>query len=176
MDKRFSVPTRGMFAIVADILIRPLMWFVTPFGESPQLTHTWNNIRVKRSKAEHLEAYAMVACEGDPKARPRRRRLDILFHLGGLLPHIPLFSIYGWSRYIVIEPVDWKGDWYIGWITADSAGASQIPIRDQVRMLIGPENVAFFGVRSTNFEQIKLREAGRGKLGDGGPFREVPLH
>src|SRR3989344_1948164 len=164
MDNRDSVPTRGMFAIVADILIRPLMWFVTPYGESPQLTHFWNNIRVARSAVNHLEAYAMVACEGDPRAKPRHRRLDIRFHLGA------------WPRYIVIEPVEWKNVWYIGWITADGAGASQIPIRGRVRMLIGPEDVAFFGVRESDYEQIELQKAGEGVRGGGRPFRRVPLH
>lgn len=166
MHPVFHVPPRGAIALLADRLIQPIMRMplITPRGESPQLTHFWNNMIVDRAETDHLEATAMVGCRSDPEAIPRRIRWDIRFHLGG------------WSRYTVIAPSDWDNTWYIGWITAEAAGVSQIPIRNRVRMLIGPEDVAFFGVRSTDYEQINLQEIAQGRIGNDGPFRQVPLH
>lgn len=164
MHPTFPVPPLGLLAVLANKFVYPLMVLIAPTGESPQLTHFWNNIRIERAEVEHLEAYAMVECEGDPRAKRRRGRWDIRFHINA------------WPQYLVIEPVDWKDNWYIGWIGAIAAGVSQVPIKGQVRMLIGPEHVAFFGVREGDYEQIDLRKVGRGVLGGGGKFRRVPLH
>lgn len=166
MSRRFYVPPRGIAARFADWLAYPVMRFpfITDWGESPQLTHFWNNIRFAREKTDGLDPELMVKCMGDPDAIIRRRRWDVRFHLGG------------WSRYVVLEPYEWRDDWYVGWVTKSGAGVSQIPITRRVRMLVGPDDVAFFAVRSSDYRQIGLHEVGRGTLGDRGAFRLVPLH
>lgn len=165
MHKTFHVPRRGAAAILADTLILPLMRlpFITHQDESPQLTHWWNNFRTKQSDADHLDRSLMVSCSGDPTAKVRLHRWDIRFHLGW------------WPQYVVLEPTDYLDEWHVGWVAAPGAGASQIPVYGRVRMLIGPDDVAFFGVRATDYRQIRLREVGRGRLRDGGAFRQVPL-
>ena len=163
MRPLFRVPPRGKKARSADTFMLYLMPLVTPRGESPQLTHRWNNIRVPRRETDHLDRSLMVICGGDTRAVRRYGLFDIRFHLGG------------WSRYVVVEPVEYRGAWYVGWVHEKGAGASQVPIRGRVRMLLGPHTTEFFGVTTDNL-QIKLREVGRGKIGDNGPFCTVPLH
>lgn len=164
MHKTFHVPQRGTLATLADALILPVMPLVTPRGDSPQLTHWWNNLKTKRPEVHHLDNGAMVACAGDPDAKGRLGWWDVRFHLGG------------WSRYVVLEPTDCNDEWYVGWISGDRAGASQIPVSRRVRMLIEQNGATFFGVRATNYGQIRLHQIGKGRLGNYGPFRDVPLH
>jgi len=166
MATRLSIPPRGIAARIADRIAYPVMCLplFTPWGESPQLTHFWNNIKLPLSSTDELDPGFMVTCDGDPYAVVRRSRIDIRFHLGG------------WSKYVVLLPSEWRDDWYVGWITANSAGVSRIPIKRGVRMLIGPEETAFFAVRTSDCEQIRINLVGKGELGDGSVFGYVPLH
>lgn len=162
MPPTFYIPSRGRLAMFADRMTLPLMQLVAPRGESPQLTHRWNNLHLERSAVDHLDRAMMLAFSGDPSAVVRNNFWDLRFHLGG------------WSRYVVLEP-DYDGTWYVGWVWNAGAGASQIPISRHVRMLIGPSDTEFFGV-TTSGRQIKLREVGRGRIGDRSSFQTIPLH
>lgn len=166
MRRKFYVPPLGITGRLLDRLAYPAMClpFIKPRGESLQLTHFWNNVRFARERTDVLDADLMVARKGDPDAVARRRRWDLRFHLGG------------WPRYVVLEPGSWRDDWYVGWVTKHGAGVSRIPIKRRVRMLLGPDDVAFFAVRVSDYEQIGLYEIGSGRLGDRGIFRLVELH
>lgn len=165
MTARLHVPERGGLAFLADCLILPIMRtrLFTHKGESPQLTHFWNNGRLDRSAVRHLDRSLMVYCDGDLEALPRKGKWDIRFHLGA------------WPTYVVLEPELPTGEWYVGWI-GDTNGASQIPIPHRVRMLIGPNDVEFFGVKAETYTQIKLRRVGSGRVGKCGSFAQDPLH
>jgi hypothetical protein len=43
-------------------------------------------------------------------------------------------------------------------------------------MLIGPDKVSFFGVRRHGHHQIQLDRVGDGVRGEGGEFKDDPLH
>lgn len=166
MGRKFYVPPLGPIARLANALAYPVMCLplVKPRGESPQLTHFWNNIRYARSVCDGLDADLMVAFKGDPDAVVRRGRWDVRFHLGS------------WRRYVALEAESLRYDWHVGWITKHGAGISQIPISKRVRMLLGPDDVAFFAICADDYRQVGLYEIGQGKLGDGGIYRLVPLH
>lgn len=135
-----------------------------PKGESPQLTHFWNNMKLPRNTADHLDFSLMVHVNGDPEAIPRRGFWDFRFHLGG------------WPNYVVLAPEQPMDEWYVGWITSQGVGISQIPISRYVRMLRGPDNISFFGVRVSNHEQVGIRQVAEGTLGHSGPHARDPLH
>ena len=162
MHQTFFVPPRGGFAILADRLALLIMRKLAPKGDSPQLTHFWNNMKVGHAALEHLDSSLMVACDGDREAVRRRGWWDLRFHLGG------------WKQYVVLEPSEYRDLWHVGWRTAHGGGASQLPLYSRVRMLIGPDTVEFFGVKAGSFGQIKLRKVGERRLGDKGPFCDVP--
>lgn len=165
MNKRFHVPERGSLAILADgFMTKWVMPVFAKKGESPQLTHFWNNVHLKKSEVDHLDQTDMVACRGDPDAQPRVAWWDFRFHLGG------------WKKYVVLEPEISGDPWYVGWIVDTSAGVSQIPVYGRVRMLIGDKDVRFFGIRATDYRQIKIRTADEGELGDESPNARLPLH
>lgn len=156
----------GMPSILADTAIEPLMRLGTYRGESPQQTHFWNNMKLPISSAKHLDVDNMVFVPRFPDAMPRQ--------WWNPRWHLPRFG--GWKNYVVLEADFDDGTWYVGWKTGTSAGVSLIPIHGLVRVLIGPENVWFFGVEAARHRQIKLRQAADGIIGDNGPHREVPLH
>ena len=166
MRRKFYVPPLGIAGRLLDWLAYPVMRLplITYWSESPQLTHFWNNVRFARERTDMLDADLMLACKGDPKAPVRRSRWDLRFHLGW------------WREYVVLEPDSWRDDWYIGWVTKHGSGVSRIPIKRRVRVLLGPDDVAFFAVRSSDYGQIGLYEVGRGSPGDGGIYRLVEFH
>ncbi|MCX6718328.1 MAG: hypothetical protein NTY81_01850 [Candidatus Staskawiczbacteria bacterium] len=43
-----------------------------------------------------------------------------------------------------------------------------------IRVLLGPKDVSFFGV-DDNGVQVPIHQIGGGRIGDGGPFSQVPL-
>lgn len=87
--------------------------------------------------------------------------------------HLPRLG--GWKNYVVLEPTsgDGKG-WHVGWIAGNVIGVSRIPLNGPVRVLVGSGKVSWFGVNSDG-GQIKLRQVGIGRIGDGGTFAKIPL-
>lgn len=54
-------------------------------------------------------------------------------------------------------------------------GISRIPVRGAVRALVGPGDVDFFGISMRSGGQRSLLLSGRGRVGDAGPYRFLPL-
>jgi len=151
-----------------------LDWFLTPImylvqgslRERPQQTHFWNNRRLSRAERNSLRDDLFLTLSGDPAARRR---------WFGPIPrfHIPLLG--GWKRYVVIKPDIDDYIWYVGWVTGDAEGVSLLPLRGPVRLLLGPDEVSFFGVDSCR-RQINLRLVGEGFVGAASPdHRQIPL-
>jgi hypothetical protein len=163
---KIRVRPLGRLARFADVLMTPIMYIISgTFREAPQQTHRWNNTTLKPEQVAHLGDGKKVFCSGVASAGVR-------FWLSIPFFHIPLLG--GWKDYVVLQPADTNQEWYIGWLAHDVAGVSRIRIRGPVRMLLGPGDVSFFGVNLEG-DQIQLQEIGRGKIGDGGRFRNAPL-
>lgn len=129
--------------------------------ESPQRTHRWNNHHLKISDAEYLNREMMVCHNGIPG----ETAIYPLFHM-------PIFG--GWRNYVVISPVRKQGEWYVGWISGNFVGVSRIPLSGLVRVLEGPVPVCWFGITATG-HQIPLQEIVKGRIGEGGPYAQIPL-
>ncbi len=161
--------------------IRPLLWWerlltvlMIPLMdlaqgtifESPQETHRWNNHKLTQNEIEGLDHTTVVDVSADPTARRRYWWKIPIFH-------IPILG--GWRSYVVLRPkhhlVD---DWYVGWIAKDVIGVSRIPLTGPVRVLRGDDDVAFFGVYADG-TQVPIEQIGKGRIGDGGPWRHVHL-
>lgn len=135
------------------------------FREAPQQTHRWNNLRLNPSQVDGLVDDMKVFCSGARFAKIGWKFKIPLFH-------IPIFG--GWKDYVVLQPDDDNQHWHIGWLTCDIVGISRIRVRGPIRVLLGPEDVSFFGV-SADGDQIKLREVARGRIGNGGHYAKTPL-
>ncbi len=160
-----QVPNLSWAARLADILIVPFMYLLSGTTESPQRTHRWNQVRLRHDQVNYLLSEKMVFCKGVESS--------VRFHK--LRFHIPILG--GWRDYVVIQPEESVGGWHIGWTTADAVGVSRIVLHGPVRMLLGPGDVLFFGIRSESDNQIQIliRKIGSGRVGDRGPYRKVPL-
>lgn len=166
MNPTLYIPPLGRLAQAADRCMMPIMrhpWVSFPH-ESPMLTHVWNNARVPASALSHLNRSLMVSRGGDPDAPRRSSRFDLRFHLGH------------WPRYVVVQPKDYVGRWYIGWISETHTGYSRIPVSRKARALRGPDATLWFGIAKETNEQIHLEAVGEGRLGFESPFRNVPLY
>lgn len=178
MPPQLYVPPLGPKARAADaFMTRYIMPYFTHSGESPQLTHRWNNFWLDSSATDHLLRCHMVFSEGVPGAKPRRIPGDgatgYFLSLLDLAWHLP--KLGGWREYVVLEPCTEVGAWYVGWIS-DRVGVSRVPITRCVRVTRGPNHTWFFGVSVADSRQVPLREVARGRIGDGGWFQKVPLH
>lgn len=159
------VPPLGLLARVADVLMIPLMYLIAgTLDEAPQRGHRWNNKQLLKSDIEKLDTSLMIHCGGILNSM--KFRWIFLFH-------IPILD--GWRNYVVMKPKDSKRKWHVGYITTDMVGISKIKLSESVRMLIGSDNVSFFGIDAETYEQISLIEIGRGRIGDGGKFAKEKL-
>lgn len=157
----------GILARLADTLMVPVMFLVSgTWSEAPQETHFWNNRRLKPSEAESLDPSIMARCAGKYDPSVMQGRWLFLFH-------IPLLG--GWRNYVVLKPIEPRGNWYVGYLTGDLAKISRIPIAGPARMLIGSGDVSFFAIDAASGEQMPLTEIGVGRIGKGGPFAKVRL-
>lgn len=163
MEKKLSVKPLGLFACLADALMVPIMYALSGTTESPQRTHRWNNIKLRREDVQDLNFDYMVHCKGISGAMSR---FNPFFHL-------PIFG--GWRDYVVLQPKASIKAWHVGWIANDSIGVSRITLCGPVRLLLGPGDVSFFGVCDNNNLQIALEKVGEGRIGCGGPYSRVPL-
>lgn len=165
MKAKIVVSPIGWLAKLADILMVPLMYLISgTLKEVSQRGHRWNNKRLLRSDVSVLDKSIMVHCAGIPGAM--RSRWLFIFH-------IPILG--GWRNYIVLEPSDKLRKWYVGYITNDMVGVSRIRLSGPVRMLIGNGGVYFYGIDADCYEQIPIREIGRGRIGKGGKFSKEKL-
>jgi hypothetical protein len=167
--KRLKVHPLNWAARWADTLMIPAMYLVAgTLKESPQQTHFWNNAKLQPQEVAHLQRDRMTHCKGIPDASPPRVAWIPLLHL-------PIFG--GWRNYAVLEPVEYNGQWHVGWQAGGAAGVSRIPVRGPVRMLVGPGDVSFFGVTAgqAGGDQVRIRQIGSGRIGKGGPYAKVPL-
>lgn len=86
----------------------------------------------------------------------------------------------GWRKFVVLRPkhsTAWQeGDvWYIGWDCGLDCGVSMIPLRGEVRMLVGKKDVKFFAL-DKNHKPLELLLTGRGEIGKAGSnFGRYPL-
>lgn len=108
----------------------------------------------------------MVTSNSDPTAVAR-----LLF---GFIPlfHCPICG--GWRHYVVLQPIDYTPEWYVGWLSEDANGVSLLPNKGPVRVVEGAKPASWFGI-TKNGRQIPLRLLGKGRIGDGGPFANIPL-
>jgi hypothetical protein len=143
----------------------PVMYLVAGTFERPQRTHRWNVRLLSEGERASIDHSRTLRVPGDPKAGPR---------WWGKLPifHIPILG--GWREYVALEPECDGKDWRLGWVAGAATGISMIPLSGPVRALRGPGESEFFGV-SRDGEQLPLREVGRGRIGDGAPFRKLEL-
>lgn len=160
-----EVKPLGLVGRVADFLMLPIMYLISgTFKETPQGGHRWNVKLFQQKEVESLDQKMMIHCQGVSKAM--RRRWLFLYHL-------PIFG--GWKYYILIEPVDHKGTWFIGFVARDVTGVSRIKLSRPVRMLVGKDDVSFFALDASSCEQIAIKKIGQGRIGDGGPFAKEKL-
>lgn len=166
MKAKIIVPPLGWLAKLVDILMVPLMYLISgTLKEVPQRGHRWNNVRLSESDVEHLDKSIMVHCAGISD-KVIRSRWIFLFH-------IPILG--GWRNYVVLEPQTQGCDWHVGYIASDIIGASRIRLSGRVRMLIGHGDVSFYGIDAESYEQIPVKEVGRGRIGEGGIFAKEKL-
>lgn len=166
MSVKLLVPPLGRLAKLADKLMVPVMYLVSgAFTEKPQRTHRWNNLHLQTHDVSHLDPKKMVHSGGLHGAIP---------YIGNRIRfHIP--PIGGWRNFLVVVPEDAKQIWYVGWWTKSVVGVSQIPLHGPVRLLQGPEDASFFGISAFDNTQIRISKGGVGRVGDGGPYKNIPL-
>ncbi len=163
---RIAIRPLGPLAQAVDKVMWPLMAILmelngTP-GESPMLTHRWNNVKFRQDQAKCLQIHLMTKEVNDPLAQARN----------GLTRHLP---IIGWQKYAVVEPVHHPEiEWHIGWFSKYLIGASRIKLRGPVKVLLGPDPVNFFG-SDLSGKQISVRLVGYGRLGYGDQYAHLPL-
>jgi hypothetical protein len=159
---RIVIPRLGRLAKVVDALFVPLMYLVSgTISEQPQRTHYWNIMKLTPSDVVKLDKSLMVCRDGSIAVSGRQW---ILFH-------IPILA--GWRNYVVLQP-EIAGEWRIGWITDDAQDVSLFSLLGPIRLLVGPAKTCFFGL-DRDGQQIKVKEIGSGRIGQGGQFSGLPL-
>lgn len=165
--------SEGAIGAFFDWLMRPIMyWLQGNFDEEPQRTHFWNNIRVSALQGLDVLSTLMtipgvdsgvVRISADTNAIPRFSLFPVF--------HAPRFG--GWKNFVVLEPTQEIDEWYVGWFSF-GVGVSVIPIKDRVRVLVGPDEVIFFGVDKDG-RGIPIKSIGQGFIGQAGEYAKVPL-
>lgn len=152
---------------LGDALMKPLMYLISgTLKETPQRTHKWNTQSLSQKQREKISSENLLIIPGNPQASQRYLWFIPLFH-------VPLFG--GWKEYVVIEPQTPNSSWYIGWTTNDLAEVSRVPLDQGVRMLLGKEKTYFFGINSETGKLLPLKKIATGFIGDGGPYKKLPL-
>jgi len=137
-----------------------------PF-ETPQSTRFWNNRKLTRESSEKIPRSMKLLCYGIPEEKKRWLGFTPIFH-------IPILG--GWKNFVVLKPRgSYNKEWHVGWITEDNVfGISLVPITGGVRLLLGPGDVKFFAIGAEG-RLMELKEVGRGKIGDNGPYCQTLL-
>jgi hypothetical protein len=165
VEKRLIVRPIGRFARIADTLMVPIMHVLSGSLETPQRTHRWNNKHLREEDVAHLDRELMVHSEGRPDALKKEGRFPRF--------HTPIFG--GWRDYFVVYPDSDEVKWYVGWISKAAIGVSRIPLQGSGRVLEANEEAWFFAIHATTLAQLQLYCVGRGRIGDGGEFKDLPL-
>lgn len=162
----FEIKKQTFLGRTADYLMLPVMYLLQGvFNESPQRTHRWNNMHLKNVDINTLESDKIIFFDGDVSAQRRWLGPIPLFHM-------PVFG--GWKKFGVIKPVKEIEEWFIGWVAFDALGVSQIPLKNKVRIGLGPRQAEYFGL-DTQGRQISIEIVGEGYIGKAGLFARVPF-
>lgn len=172
MVNMLKIKPQGVLGYLADVMMLPIMYLLQgTFKESPQGTHRWNNKKItsQYTREKILNYFPLITFSGDAVASKR--------WLLGFIPlfHMPIFG--GTRTFVVLEPSDFNGFWFVGWyLPGDNGliGVSRVPLGDKVRLTIGPDKVSFFAV-SLAGKPLQLSQVGMGKIGKAGDFAEIPL-
>jgi len=89
------------------------------------------------------------------------------------LCHIPIQGC--WRMHAVLKPLDSTIKWRPLWKASDTIEVSQLKIKGVVRLLIGPEDCAYYLVSVRSDKQIKLVVVGYGHIWNHGPYCRLPL-
>lgn len=162
-------------ARLGDRLMEPVMRRLSGArSEEPQRTHRWNYHRFGTDGIDVPEPGWLLRHEGVsmPPARCWFEQLILRIPiLGGAWIHSPVLG--GWRDYVVLAP-ERPTSWHPAWITSNHVGVSRHVVRGQARLLLGSGPVKFLGFDGDG-RQIRLHEIGRGRIGDGGPYAQIPL-
>ena len=166
---RIDIRPLGWFEKTLDAIFLPIMyailWLSGGFGESPQMTHFWNNLKFS---PKGLDTSLMCRVKGISE---KVRKQGNIFQ--NALFHIPFLG--GSKNYVVVAPVNIpENGWYAGWHNDGITGVSRILVKKPVRLLIGCDHINFMGFDSDG-RQILVRVLWYGKIGDAGPLRKLPL-
>lgn len=129
------------------------------FKEKHQQTHKWNIRRLKPSQVESLDTNLFLYVPGADSFIKKH---------WGILFHFPILG--GWKHYVTLVPIEYVGNWHIGWNDEVSA----IVLNGPVRMLRGPNGQSFFAL-SESGEQVRLKQVGTGEIGNNDPDSRYPL-
>lgn len=163
---KLSVRPLGPVALSADKALWPLMKVLMELNgtpeESPMLTHRWNNTKIRKDQSKFLRETLMTDDQKD----------SVAWNLNGFFRHMP---IIGWQKYVVIEPECGSGTWwYPGWFSEHLVGVSRIKQKGPVRLLLGPNDVKFFGLNLWG-KQIKVKALKTSCLGKSSLNQNLPL-
>ncbi len=159
----FKLPKMNPMLQFADSALTPIMFILGGFkSDSVQQTHAWHSFRDFDLKDVDLDQAVPHAGTDN---RSFKRHFLFLFHA-------PIFG--GWKNYIVLAPKQPIDTFFIGWIIYDKStnkllekGIHKLPIKNRIRMLSGPPNYkGYFFAVDKNGNQIEIKQAGSGILGD----------
>lgn len=167
---KIDIRPLGWFEKTLDMLFLPIMyailWLSGGYGECPQLTHYWNNLKLQRSLIPNNSLMCLV------RGFPEKVRKQGNIFMNALF-HIPFLG--GGKNYVVVSPINIpEGGWYAGWHNEHVNGVSRILVHTPVRLLVGRDDIHFMGFDSQG-NQILVRVVFHGKIGDAGLFRKLPL-
>lgn len=162
-----QVDPPGPITRLACLLMRPFMCIVSgAFREEPKSgIGPLNYERLFRYESGALDPDMMVFCKGT------KNRVD-----SGIRCHMPIFG--GWRNYVILDRADSDdGAWYVGFRHPDDLLTEVCRERNTLptRMLVGPRDVAFFGIDNGTRRQIPIRLIDMGRIGDGGAYSKSPL-
>jgi hypothetical protein len=148
---------------ILDTLLYPIMFAFNGFNKTDvQKTHPWH---IKSFNKSLLSSKNTTLIKGKDTSKVK----DVWF---GLF-HMPIFG--GWKNYVVLEPINYKGVWFLGWSTQKHTQLNKIPISGAIKALEGPKgNTTYFFAIDKNKNFIELKVVARGKIGDE-QYKNLPL-
>jgi hypothetical protein len=157
----------GLLMRTVDVLLdRSIMPIAAgTFSEACQRTHRWNWQSLTDEEKGALDPALMVEHRGGVSAARWKYGLPLM--------HLPRIE-GGWRRYVVLEPVV-ERIWHPGWIAGDAVGVSRYAVSGSARLLYEGGDVSFFAIMNRTGQQLKLNQIGVGSIGDGGPYKDLPL-